>query len=69
MFRVGSKVRVIAEHSYYAGLVGKLIEITRFGDAGMVEFSTHTLESSMEPKRVTGSRVHFYFRELERIKA
>ena len=63
--RVGSKVRVITEHSNYAGLRGKIVEVTQFGDSGMVEFPQAEIDSAYDPPRVRQHLVHFYFRELE----
>ena len=63
--KVGSQVRVITEHSNYAGLRGKVVEVTQFGDSGMVEFPQAEIDSAYDPPRVRQHLVHFYFRELE----
>lgn len=53
----------------YSNLVGELIEITRFGDSGVLRFSEEELRRARDPERVLKAKreVHFYFRELDHV--
>lgn len=53
----------------YSNLVGTLVEITRFGDSGMLLFTDEELSKARKPERVLNAnrKVHFYFRELDAV--
>lgn len=64
-FKLGDTVRVISPVSAYFGLSGRLIEASRFGFNGTIEFTDKQL-IGMPENILRGKRqVHFYFRELQ----
>lgn len=64
--------RVITECSEYRGLVGQIIEVTRFkkpNESVVLRFSKIELQAAARPDRVLSARdsVHFYCRELQEV--
>jgi hypothetical protein len=68
-YRVGDFVRVLSEVSAYYLLIGRVVEITRFNDSGIIEFTDAMLQSARNPEQVTSAkrRVHFYWRMLQEV--
>lgn len=67
-YEVGDRLRVKdREWCQYSNLVGELVEITRFKDSGILQFTDEECLKARRPDRVLngGRKVHFYFRELD----
>lgn len=62
-----SSARVITEISEYYLLVGKLIELSPLGGAGVVEFPDSELARAAHPERAKKRRVYFYWRNLQEV--
>ena len=69
-YKVGMLVRVLPKESSYCLLTGRVVEVTRFNDSGMVEFTPAMLQQAHDYTRVSNFKrpVHFYWRELEQVK-
>jgi hypothetical protein len=69
-YKVGMLVQVLTKASDHHLLTGRVVEVTRFNDSGMVEFAPAMLQQASDPARVAGFKrpVHFYWRELKQVK-